>query len=269
MESNTRQGTEDAGNSIIKTNLNYYNALYRKQNQALLLLHALISFDQQSKARPIRQILGPILNSLTKNGLEARMLDYGCGWGALFLLLPRRPLRLCYYDISLEAMNNVGKLMELTGRNSEAVKVDHCGNLQAAPFDVIVCSHVLEHVPDDYGLLKSLCAALKPNGYLLLNVPINEVWVDPKHIRKYDPILLKKFIAESGFRVVLEQQADRWTDLLLTHEVRLGFSWGVKIIFKALRAALAITPYKVCLLGERLFCSRYSPQQYIVVARKV
>ena len=40
-------------------------------------------------------------------------------------------------------------------------------------FDVILCSHVLEHVPEDRQAMRELCRVLKPDGWALLLVPIS------------------------------------------------------------------------------------------------
>ena len=39
-------------------------------------------------------------------------------------------------------------------------------------FDVIYCSHVLEHVPDDKKAMREFLRVLKPNGWAMLLVPI-------------------------------------------------------------------------------------------------
>lgn len=39
-------------------------------------------------------------------------------------------------------------------------------------FDVIYCSHVLEHVPDDRRAMRELCRVLKRDGWALLLVPM-------------------------------------------------------------------------------------------------
>jgi SAM-dependent methyltransferase len=39
-------------------------------------------------------------------------------------------------------------------------------------FDVILCSHVLEHVPDDRRAMREIARVLKPSGWALLIVPI-------------------------------------------------------------------------------------------------
>jgi SAM-dependent methyltransferase len=40
-------------------------------------------------------------------------------------------------------------------------------------FDVIYCSHVLEHVPEDRKAMAELCRVLRPGGWAVLQVPIN------------------------------------------------------------------------------------------------
>jgi ubiquinone/menaquinone biosynthesis C-methylase UbiE len=39
-------------------------------------------------------------------------------------------------------------------------------------FDVVICNHVLEHVPDDRLAIREICRVLKSGGYAILQVPI-------------------------------------------------------------------------------------------------
>ena len=39
-------------------------------------------------------------------------------------------------------------------------------------FDVIYCSHVLEHIPNDRQAMRELCRVLRPDGWAILQVPI-------------------------------------------------------------------------------------------------
>ena len=39
-------------------------------------------------------------------------------------------------------------------------------------FDCVICSHVLEHVPDDYAAMGEIRRVLRPGGFALLMVPI-------------------------------------------------------------------------------------------------
>lgn len=45
--------------------------------------------------------------------------------------------------------------------------------LPSGSFDLVLCSHVLEHVPDDATAMKELCRMLKPSGRAILQHPID------------------------------------------------------------------------------------------------
>jgi hypothetical protein len=91
-------------------------------------------------------------------------------------------------------------------------------------FDVIYCSHVLEHVSDDRKAMREFCRVLRPSGWAMLNVPINaaHTFEDPSitdpaerervfgqydHVRNYGPDY-KQRLEEAGFRVSLTTPAD-------------------------------------------------------------
>lgn len=40
-------------------------------------------------------------------------------------------------------------------------------------FDVVLCNHVLEHVPDDRQAMRELCRVLRPSGFAILQVPLD------------------------------------------------------------------------------------------------
>jgi len=41
-------------------------------------------------------------------------------------------------------------------------------------FDIVLCSHVLEHVPDDKRAIREIYRVLKPGGWAILQVPMYE-----------------------------------------------------------------------------------------------
>jgi SAM-dependent methyltransferase len=45
---------------------------------------------------------------------------------------------------------------------------------EADSFDVILCSHVLEHIDDDHKAMTELLRVLKPGGWAILQVPIDQ-----------------------------------------------------------------------------------------------
>jgi SAM-dependent methyltransferase len=84
-------------------------------------------------------------------------------------------------------------------------------------FDVIYCSHVLEHVPDDRKALKQMQRVLKPDGWAVIMVPIttNTTYEDPTvtdprerrrlfgqndHVRRYGRDFVSRLL-DAGFDV--------------------------------------------------------------------
>ena len=91
-------------------------------------------------------------------------------------------------------------------------------------FDVIYCSHVLEHVPDDKRAMREFFRVLKRDGWAILLVPISsdETFedpsiVDPKerleafgqedHVRRYGPDYADR-LREAGFVVHVAEVHD-------------------------------------------------------------
>jgi Methyltransferase domain len=89
-----------------------------------------------------------------------------------------------------------------------------------ASFDVFLCSHILEHVPDDRRAMRELCRILKPGGFGLVLVPlvigVDETHEDPTiksvaqrwkyfgmgdHVRHYGKRDFVARLSEAGFTV--------------------------------------------------------------------
>ena len=81
-----------------------------------------------------------------------------------------------------------------------------------ASFDRIICSEVLEHIPDYHGALKEIARVLKPGGILGVSVPrAFPEWVNWKlerryhdtpggHVRIFRTSGLKRDVTSAGFR---------------------------------------------------------------------
>lgn len=98
--------------------------------------------------------------------------------------------------------------------------------MPAATYDAIICSHVLEHIPDDRKAMAELHRILKPGGWAILQVPISRrldaTYEDfsitapdeREHaFGQYDHVRIYAFdyadrLAEAGFDV----EQFRWTD---------------------------------------------------------
>ena len=111
-------------------------------------------------------------------------------------------------------------------------------------FDVIYCSHVLEHVQDDRRAMRELHRALKPGGWAILNVPVRvEATVeDPSitdpagrlaafgqtdHVRRYGRDYQDR-LREAGFWVMTIGVSDLFGE---EDRVRMGLTSATGDIF--------------------------------------
>lgn len=91
-------------------------------------------------------------------------------------------------------------------------------------FDVILCSHVLEHVQDDKRAMREFFRVLKNSGWAILLVPITadktfesstildsqermEAFGQEDHVRMYGPDFVDR-LRETGFRVEVKTVND-------------------------------------------------------------
>lgn len=100
-------------------------------------------------------------------------------------------------------------------------------------FDVIYCSHVLEHVQDDKRAMREFCRVLKSDGWAILLVPIiaektfeDASVVDPSerlrvfgqedHVRRYGSDYIDR-LREAGFKVKVSCVSDLFQESDIEH----------------------------------------------------
>lgn len=71
----------------------------------------------------------------------------------------------------------------------------------ADQFDVVVCTEVLEHVPEPIQVIREIARVLKPGGKLLLTAPLGSgLHQEPYHYYGgYTPYWYQKFLTQAGF----------------------------------------------------------------------
>ncbi len=127
------------------------------------------------------------------------VLDFGCaGGGVLGLLHCRRKIGVEINDVAREAA-------------IRAYGIEAYRSLAEVPegvADLVISSHTLEHLAGPYQALCELRAKLKPDGRLVLLLPLDdwraERWWDPDDIRRHlyawTPRSLGNLLDEAGFR---------------------------------------------------------------------
>lgn len=95
-----------------------------------------------------------------------------------------KPVRLLHVapDYGLYVWLSEQPLLTYVGSDIDADRYRHVDNMKSADltnlpfdsdvFDIVVCSHVLEHVPDDMAAMREIHRVLRPAGEALLLVPL-------------------------------------------------------------------------------------------------
>lgn len=97
-------------------------------------------------------------------GAEPRVLDFGGRSGALMTKLVESDWRCSVIDYESTTLPGIERL----GNTLQDIP-------PARDFDVIVASHVLEHVADPIGVLRDLARLLAPDGILFVETPLEIV----------------------------------------------------------------------------------------------
>lgn len=166
------------------------------------------------------------MRQMRRNGKKA--LDVGMGFG-FELITKFREGYDCYgFDYDKARVGKTGQMFEKNGMKA-TLKV---GDAQKIPFgsnmfDVVVCSHVIEHVPSDTRALAEIRRVLKRKGTLYLRVPhINNLhtqfrmkvraknpYTDRTHLREYSEESLREVVKKSGFKILSVRKSGFFTPI--------------------------------------------------------
>ncbi len=165
-------------------------------------LDAKYRFLEQSRPTPVRPKLGraKYLYERIAPQLPARpvsVLDLGGGTGSLLVEFVRRGHHCFTVDYVAQTIPGVERLASV---------------LEELPaerrFDVVICSHVLEHVAEPRELLTSLVAHLEPDGLAYIEVPMEMLGGLPRlrepvtHINFFTPGATEMLCARAGLELL-------------------------------------------------------------------
>jgi SAM-dependent methyltransferase len=157
-----------------------------------------------------------------------RILDVGCGHGALGRLLKSRGCEVTGVELVPDAADHARRFLDRV----EVADVEVDGlPFPAASFDVVILADVLEHFIDPWSVAKQAAELLAPGGCIIASVPnvqnidvlrrlVRGRWdyrergiLDRGHLRFFTLRTLRRLFDEAGLRVTLAAPQYRQTGL--------------------------------------------------------
>jgi len=208
------------------------------------------------KASPLRVLRHALREHRAFDPPPRRILEYGFGHGnALFSFAP--PAALYGVELSDLALSAATERARKMGYREYAFKKARCQdsvNIDFGPneFDLVLCSHTIEHVYDDERLVAELYRVLKPGGRIFLLAPLDvhstrdflsredrrrhDFPETSFHVWQYNLATLEGLMRNAGFEIIQAVELDAIWDWRL--------SWNRPLqVFTSL--LFAVTPYRI------------------------
>ena len=151
---------------------------------------------------------------------DDKVMDVGCGSGAFTIGLAKRGYRVLGLSWDMHNQKIAEKRAEISGAKTAAFEIFDVRHLDERPdwkgqFDAIICCENIEHICDDFRLMRAMADVLKPGGRLLLTTPyIRRApqsfmdygpfpdFEDGRHVRRgYSQAMLRELCSKAGLDV--------------------------------------------------------------------
>lgn len=144
---------------------------YRKSYRKNVVLNNIVTTNRKLEYH--KNFLRPVLDAIYKQPDDSKgngstsVLDFGCAFGSTLGWLRSHGWKTRGYELTDGFVNYGRNVMGLDIVQEKAPLAEDVGM-----HDLVICYHVLEHVPEPLELLEKLMQCLKPTGYLYLSVPV-------------------------------------------------------------------------------------------------
>jgi SAM-dependent methyltransferase len=183
-----------------------------------------------------------------------RLIEAGCGWGTNLLILEKAGYTVTGLDISRNA------LARLDRPDRTLIEADLSQDLppDAPEHDVVLALDVIEHVDDDYGVVRRLRQLVRPGGHLIISVPaLPELYSEfdrvQGHRRRYTPESLRDTIAGSGLVILDMMWWGQWMARILRRRKSAPRSRPGETNKQTYKRYLSLPPWPGTLLLKLMF----------------
>ncbi len=172
-----------------------------------------------------------ILLALTKRGPEeTSVLDFGCSFPT-FLEEAKA--------VGFKRTVGVEPATQIDSDVVEIIRPNDVANLEDDSFDIVRFCHVLEHLPDPVGTLRSVATKIRPGGLIYITQPSFPVLkckkggkpphmaVYPEHLHFFSPISLAVLAEANGLRIRHLFTHQQEAEVLARHQgfIDIPFAW--------------------------------------------
>ena len=210
----------------LQHNVDMYDSYYQKPDWWFRF-----RYDTQVKRKTCLHLL-----KLAKKSLRnQRILEIGFGSGAVLFSLDTS-CELFGVEISHSAVEQAIQKAQEKGYKTFEFRILSEDTLPYSDglFDIVVASHVVEHVENGRKLLDEIRRVLRPDGVAVILIPINENYEDPNHLRRYTSTQFMKLANDCSFRVLYHLENE-----LLFHVVEKFYFEGYNYRWKVLGPLIA------------------------------
>lgn len=184
--------------------------------------------------------------------------DYGFGAGTFFRFCPKSA-HLFGVEMDPLTVAEVSQMLVARGHRHvrlESIEIDRWEQhpLLHRKYDVIQCSHVLEHLDDPPAFMQRLAQCLDDAGVFLGLVPLNERHSNPHHVHVVDAEKVRDWARASGLEVRCYLEADPWT-----YWIQPLYAYGSAFTHRLAQFVSLGLGIPATLLGHRLWQSLSKP----------
>jgi len=225
------------------TNQSFYEDYYRKPGWWFKY-----RYDTQQKVKTA-------LYALKKSNIGLKdigVLEIGFGSGDLLFKFGKG-CSLYGVELSSHAVkNSADRARELNFRHFDFRLLNNDGSLpfKDIEIDLVIGSHVIEHIEDLDSFLDQIKRILVSNGLFLVLIPINERYNDPKHLHHFSSEKCIRLFQENHFECIFSMENEFLNylveDIYWRHVEK---DWNIKdnikrIVFNFSFSRLPYTLYK-------------------------
>ena len=207
---------------------NFYDSYHQKNRQ----FYKVIKKNNFTYYEILRFFYGEVMKNFVENFSKVKILDIGCGVGAMSLYFSFLGANVKGIDVSQRAIDIAEKAKkQLNFKNiSFSKKLLQKGT---GKYDLVLASEVIEHIENEKQFLSKIGSQLSEGGLLYLTTPLKENCLyrlgfyktfdkEVGHLRRYTVASIQDLLQENGF-IILEWRRVEGPLRNLLFTTRLGF----------------------------------------------